>query len=78
VTATYNPNGINFAIGTNQGNVYFGSLKDDATGKLKITIGKLENISRSTANSVTSLQFSVFDPIGSFLVAFDHGTIKTW
>ncbi len=28
--------------------------------------------------SVTSLQFSLFDPIGSFLVAFDNGTVKTW
>jgi len=29
-------------------------------------------------NAVTSIQFSVFDPIGSFLVAFDNGTVKTW
>ena len=74
----FNPNGINFAIGTNQGNVYFGALKEESAGTPKITIGKLENISKASNNSVTSLQFSVFDPIGSFLVAFDNGHIKTW
>jgi hypothetical protein len=27
---------------------------------------------------VTSLQFSQFDPIGSFLVSYDNGVVKTW
>lgn len=53
--AVFNPNGINFAVGTSQGNVYAGSLKDDNTGKPKILLGKLENISKTTANSITSV-----------------------
>jgi hypothetical protein len=28
--------------------------------------------------SITSLEFSAFDPIGSFLVTMDNGTVKTW
>lgn len=76
--AVFNPNGINFAIGTSQGNVYLGSVREDNMSKPKISIGKLDNISKSTSSSITSLQFSIFDPIGSLLVAFDNGTIKTW
>jgi hypothetical protein len=68
---------VNFAIGTSYGNVYFGSLKEDL-GKYKLICGKLENISKTSSNSITSLQFSIFDPIGSFLVAFDNGQVKTW
>jgi len=73
----FNPNGINFCIGTTLGTLFFGSLKVDAQGKPKAQIGKLEAFARYQ-NAVTSIQFSVFDPIGSFLVAFDNGTVKTW
>lgn len=31
-----------------------------------------------TPQNVTSLQFSQFDPIGSFLVSYDNGVVKTW
>lgn len=31
-----------------------------------------------TPQTVTSLQFSQFDPIGSFLVSYDNGVVKTW
>jgi hypothetical protein len=43
-SAVYNPNGINFAIGTNHGNIYLGSIKIDGQGKPKLAIGKLDNI----------------------------------
>jgi len=35
-------------------------------------VSKFENV------GIASLQFSSFDPIGSFLVAFENGQIKTW
>ena len=28
--ATFNPNGVNFAIGTSLGHIFFGSVKDDS------------------------------------------------
>ncbi len=45
-SAVYNPNGTNFAIGTSQGSIFFGSLKSDAQGKAKITVGKIEGLSK--------------------------------
>lgn len=73
----FNQNGVNFAIGTKRGNVFFGSIKEEQTGKVKVLVGKIE-LNKDSNASITSLQFSVFDPIGSFLVAFDSGVIKTW
>jgi hypothetical protein len=75
--AVYNPNGVNFAIGSSLGCIYFGSVKPDTQGKIKVTVGKMDSFVRYQ-NAVTSLQFSSFDPIGSFLCAFDNGTVKTW
>lgn len=53
--AIFNPNGINFAIGTNLGNVFVGALKEETNGNPKILVGKLDNITKSTSNGVTSL-----------------------
>jgi hypothetical protein len=55
VAAVFNPNGVNFAIGTSTGNIYFGSVKEDALGAPKISICKLDNINKETDSSVTSL-----------------------
>ena len=77
VTAgVFNPNGINFAIGTSLGHIFLGSIKEDSQGKPKVSIGRIDAVNAS--NAVTSLQFSMFDPIGSFVVAFDNGQIRTW
>lgn len=73
----YNPNGTNFAIGTNLGNIFLGSVKIDTQGKSKLAIGKLDNIQKQQVG-ITSLQFQKFDPIGSFLASFENGHIKTW
>lgn len=42
----FNPNGYNFAIGTSLGTLIFGSIKTEANGKSKVTIGKVENFSK--------------------------------
>ena len=48
--AVMNPNNVNLAIGTTEGNIYFGALKPDG-----VHLGKLEELSSSSA--ITSLQF---------------------
>jgi hypothetical protein len=52
--AVYNPNGTNFAIGTNFGNIYLGSVKTDGQGKPKLSLGKLDNIQKNQM-AITSL-----------------------
>ena len=44
--AVFNPNGVNFALGTSLGNLVIGSIKFDAQGKIKFSVGKIENISK--------------------------------
>jgi CRISPR/Cas system-associated endonuclease Cas1 len=56
--AVYNPNGINFAIGTSQGTVYFGSIKEDSQGKARLLLGKIDCIVKGSNVSITSMQFS--------------------
>jgi hypothetical protein len=73
-----NPNGVNVAIGTNLGNIYFGSIKEDSQGKPKAAFGRIDVHGSSYVQTVTSVQFSQFDPIGSLLVAYDNGVVKTW
>jgi hypothetical protein len=46
--ACMNPNGVNLAIGTSQGNIYFGALKPDG-----LSLGKLEEL--TCTSSITSL-----------------------
>jgi len=77
--AVFNPNKVNLAIGTSHGNVYLASIREDVSkgGRPRFLVGKLDNI-QSNNSAVTSLNFSLFDPFGSFLVSFDNGTIKTW
>lgn len=77
-SGTVNPNGVNIAIGTNLGNIYFGSVKEDSQGRPKAAFGRLDVHGSSYVQAVTSMQFSQFDPIGSFLASFDNGVIKTW
>lgn len=43
-----------------------------------MTYGRLDVHGLSYVQTVTSLNFSQFDPLGSLLVAFDNGVIKTW
>jgi WD40 repeat protein len=76
-SGVFNPNGINFAIGTSHGSLYLGSLRDDAQSKPKFMLARLEPNGGLPA-AITSLEFSAFDPIGSFLVAMDNGMVKTW
>jgi hypothetical protein len=77
-SGTVNPNGVNVAIGTNLGNIYFGSIKEDSQGKPKAAFGRIDVHGSSYVQTVTSVQFSQFDPIGSLLVAYDNGVVKTW
>lgn len=41
-SGTVNPNGVNIAIGTNLGNIYFGSIKEDSQGRPKAAFGRLD------------------------------------
>ena len=77
-SATFNPNSLNFALGTSLGGLFLGSIKTDAQGKAKVAYGRLDIHGLSYVQAVTSLSFSQFDPLGSLLVAFDNGVIKTW
>ena len=76
-SAVFNPNGVNLAIGTSHGNIYLGSLREDAQSRPKFMIARLD-INGGIHASINSLEFSAFDPIGSFLVTFDNGQVKTW
>ena len=38
----FNPNGVNIAIGTSIGNIYLGSIREDAQGRPKIMFCKLD------------------------------------
>ena len=44
--AVYNPNGVNFSIGTSYGNIYFGSIKEESQSKIRILVGRLENVGK--------------------------------
>jgi len=78
--AVFNPNGINIAIGTSHGNIYLGSIREDSQGRPKVLFGRLDinGAAVGTQYGISSLQFSDFDPIGSFLVSFENGVVKTW
>ncbi len=78
--AVFNPNGINIAIGSNHGNIYLGSIREDSQGRPKVMFGRLDINGSSVGiiQTVTSMQFSEFDPIGSFLDSYDNGVVKTW
>jgi len=73
-----NPNGINVAIGTNLGNLFLGSVREDSQGRPKVMFGKVDVHGASFIHTVNSVQFSQFDPIGSLLVTYDNGVVKTW
>jgi WD40 repeat protein len=77
-SGVFNPNGINIAIGTSKGNIYIASLREDQQGKGKFMFGRFDFHETIINQAVTSVQFSHFDPIGSFLVAFDNGVVRTW
>lgn len=74
----YNPNGINVAIGTSLGNIFLGSIREDSQGRPKVMFGKVDVYGVFQGQGVTSLQFSHFDPVGSFLASFDNGLVRTW
>jgi WD40 repeat protein len=78
--AVFNPNGINIAAGTSHGNIYLGSIREDQQGRPKVLFGRLDinGAAVGTQYGITSLQFSDFDPIGSFLVSYENGVVKTW
>lgn len=54
-SGTINPNGVNVAIGTSLGNIYFGSLKEDSQGRPKAAFGRLDVHGSSYVQAVTSL-----------------------
>jgi hypothetical protein len=74
----FNPNGINFAVGTSLGSLYLGSLREDAQSRARLMLARLEPNGGLNGAAVTSLDFSSFDPIGSFLVTLDTGKVCTW
>ena len=41
-------------------------------------VGRLDIHGATRAQAVTAVHFSAFDPIGSFLIAFDNGIVRTW
>ena len=67
-------------MGTSHGNIYLGSIREDSQGRPKVLFGRLDinGAAVGTQYGITSLQFSNFDPIGSFLVSFENGVVKTW
>lgn len=77
-TGVFNPNGVNFALGTSHGSLYLGSLKEDAASKPRLMLAKLEPNGGLLGSGVTSMDFSYFDPIGSLLVTVDTGRVYTW
>jgi hypothetical protein len=83
-TGCYSPGGMNFAIGTSYGAVYFGHLKADplTTGVrnkyLNCKVARLEGLSKTVENAVTSIALTDFTPSGRLLVAFDDGCVRVW
>jgi len=77
-SAVFNPNGVNFAVGTSQGSLYLGSLREDAQSKPRLLLARVDPNGGLAGAAITSLEFSSLDPIGSFLVTMDNGRVKTW
>lgn len=78
-TGAFNPNGMNFAVGTSFGTVYFGQFKkDNQTRNQVIRLARLTGLAKTEENAVTSIQLSNFNPDGCLLVAFDNGQVRIW
>lgn len=76
--ACFSPNGINFIIGTSFGHIHIGTMKLDSSNKMQIKFARIDKIISTTEFSVTSVQISNFEPVGSLLVAFSNGVVRTW
>lgn len=75
----FSHSGHNFAVGTSQGNVYFGHFKKDQKTKTTVVkIAKLKGLSKSEAHAVTSLEMTAFSPDGLLMAAFDNGEVRVW
>lgn len=78
-TGAFNPNGMNFAVGTSFGTVYFGQFKkDNQTRNQVVRLARLTGLAKTEENAVTSIQLSNFNPDGCLLVAFDNGQVRIW
>lgn len=78
-TAAFNQNGMNFAVGTSFGTVYFGQFKkDNQQRNVTVRLSRLIGLSKNQESAVTSIQLSVFNPDGCLLVAFDNGQVRIW
>jgi len=56
-TANFNHGGLNFAIGTTFGSVYFGQIAKDHKSQC-VKIAKLVGLAKTKENAVTSIQLS--------------------
>lgn len=74
----FNNTGHNFAIGTSFGSVFLGYHKKDSFGRYNTFLSRVNSLSKTTENAVTSVQLSQFTPIGSLLCAFDNGQVRLW
>lgn len=89
-TGAITSNGMNFAIGTNFGDVYLGQFKkENHTGfEMKsssrsqqqvVKLARLVGLTKADSDEgVTSIQLSTFNPDGCLLVAFDSAQVRVW
>lgn len=78
---TYSPCGKNIAVGTSFGSVFLCQMRSDITRGGKghcLFAQKIERVTKTTENAVTSIAMSNFNPSGTLLVAFDNGHVRTW
>jgi len=78
---SYSPSGHNFAIGTSFGHILIGHLKKDPMAhntKYNMFLARVNTVSSTTENAVTSIQMTNFDPTGTLLAAFDDGKVRCW
>ena len=78
----YSPCGKNIAIGTSYGSIF---ICQHRASNLRASMGasgfcayRIDRISKTTDNAVTSIAMSKFTPEGTLLVAFDNGVVRTW
>lgn len=76
--AAFNASGLNFALGTSKGRVYFGTIHKGRLPVAQIKVAPLFGLAKDEDHAVTSIQISVFNPDGCLLVAFDNGQIRVW
>ena len=74
----YDPSGKNIAIGTTFGSIFFCQHGPSRAGGSNFRSYRVDRISKTTENAVTSIAMTKFQPEGTILVAFDNGIVRVW